>query len=100
MLDLRLSLNDSHAALGGELVFGNHAEFREMVRRLVASDAQRLVVDFTDLEFIDSAGLGMLLLLRQEANLANRRVVLRNAQSQVKRMFEVSRFETLFTLEP
>jgi len=100
MFDLTLSSDESHATLRGQLVFGEHMKFRQMARQLVASGAPRVAIDVAGIDFIDSAGLGMLLLLRQEASSRNQTVVLRNSQGQVKRMFEVSRFDKLFAIEP
>lgn len=99
MFDITLSEQDSFAALSGQLTFSDRERFRDMARRLVASARARLVIDVSSLEFIDSAGLGMLLLLREEIAAGQREIVLRNAQGQVKRMFEVSRFDTLFVVE-
>ena len=49
--------------------------------------------------FIDSAGLGMLLLARDEGKRKNLDVCLRRPRGQVKRMLEVARFDTMFTIE-
>ena len=38
--------------------------------------------------------------VREEADKASRRVVLKGACGQVKKMFEISRFDTLFAIEP
>ncbi|HUA51389.1 MAG TPA: STAS domain-containing protein [Candidatus Sulfotelmatobacter sp.] len=100
MFNTSLSDGNALAALSGQLTFTDHGAFRDMARHLVASKAGRLTIDFGGVEFIDSAGLGMLLLLREEAGATGRPVVLRNAQGQVKRMFAVSRFDTLFVVEP
>jgi HptB-dependent secretion and biofilm anti anti-sigma factor len=99
MFDVKLSSDDSTAMLNGQLVFGEHTKFREMTQHLLESRGARLVIDFAGVDFIDSAGLGMLLLLRNDAKRGNRTVVLRKGQNQVKRIFEVSRFDTLFTIE-
>jgi HptB-dependent secretion and biofilm anti anti-sigma factor len=100
MFDVNLSENDSVATLSGQLTFSDHGTFRDMARHLVASPSGRLVIELGGLDFIDSAGLGMLLLLREEASAAQRAVALRNAKGQVNRMFAVSRFDTLFVVEP
>lgn len=99
MLDITLSDNDATVALSGDLTFSDHTTFRAIARRLVASTGERLKIDLRGLRFIDSAGLGMLLLLREEAAVTSRPIALCHAQGQVKRMFDVSRFDTLFLVE-
>jgi anti-anti-sigma factor len=91
--------SDAHVAIGGDLTFTDHVSFREVADRLAGSKDKTIVVDVAKLDFIDSAGLGMLLIAREEARKANRVLVLRGATGQVKRMFGLTKFETLFTVE-
>jgi HptB-dependent secretion and biofilm anti anti-sigma factor len=61
---------DSDAALvriSGEFRFSDHAAFKSLVERLFEVKESSIVIDLSKLEFIDSAGLGMLLLARDEA---------------------------------
>jgi anti-anti-sigma factor len=51
------------------------------------------------LEFIDSAGLGMLLIIRDKLNAKNGSVLLRGSQGQVQKMLKLGNFETLFVIE-
>jgi len=87
--------------LRGEFTFTDHQAFRKLAERLFASGASShaVVFELEHVTFIDSAGLGMLLIARDEALKKNRRLVLKGATGQVKKMFDVSRFETLFALE-
>ena len=87
-------------ALHGDLTFSDHQTFRRMAERLFAENAAEIVIDLQHLEFIDSSGLGMLLIARDEAGKRNRHIVLKGAHGQVRKMFDISRFETLFSLEP
>jgi anti-anti-sigma factor len=90
---------DSDAAivrLSGEFTFTDHAEFRSIVGSLFDGKSSPVVIDLSKLEFIDSAGLGMLLLARDEASKASRSLVLRGPAGQVKRMFGVTKFDALF----
>jgi anti-anti-sigma factor len=58
-----------------------------------------MVIDLSKLEFIDSAGLGMLLIARDEAKKAGRNLTLRGPQGQVKRTFSATKFDTLLTIK-
>ncbi|NIZ03057.1 STAS domain-containing protein [Thalassospira lucentensis] len=85
--------------LSGRFTFGDHSSFRKLIEEIRAHESETQVLDISGVEFIDSAGLGMLLLARDEGEKARASVVLRGAQGQVKRMLEVARFDTLFILE-
>jgi anti-sigma B factor antagonist len=51
----------------GKLVTENTAELRELVSPLIARGGGRIVLDFSDLEYIDSSGLGALVGLKVSA---------------------------------
>jgi len=91
--------NDATVTLSGELTFVDHPVFRAMATRLMQAKAAASVIDLSGLEFIDSAGLGMLLVARDEAKRGNRKLVLRRPTGQVKRMLDISKFETLFSIQ-
>jgi len=87
------------AEIQGELTFTDHSSFKQLVGTLFEGKASPIVLDLSKLEFIDSAGLGMLLLVRDEVNKSSKKLILRHPQGQVKRMFAVTKFETLFAVE-
>jgi anti-anti-sigma factor len=91
--------SDAIVAFSGDLTFGDHVVFREVADRLAASPDKTIVIELANLDFIDSAGLGMLLIAREEAGKKNRMLVLRGAKGQVSRMFSLTKFDTLFAVE-
>jgi anti-anti-sigma factor len=58
------------AMIEGELDISNAAQMASAIRERLPNDARGLVLDFTDLQFIDSAGIRAVFQLRQD--LANR----------------------------
>jgi len=89
----------SIVAMSGDFTFTDHVAFLEIMNRLFETRAEPIVIDLSQLEFIDSAGLGMLLIARDEVGKSSRKLTLRAPKGQVKRMFSVTRFETLFAIE-
>ena len=87
------------AKLSDKITFSDLDGFREMVRRMVASHSENNIVDLSEVEFIDSAGLGMLLLVRDEIAKISSRLTLKSPQGQVLRMFNVARFDQMFDIE-
>tara|TARA_R110000868_G_scaffold165328_6_gene398777 strand:- start:359492 stop:359797 length:306 start_codon:yes stop_codon:yes gene_type:complete len=85
--------------LVGRFTFGDHSSFRKLIEEIRGQSAETQILDLSGVEFIDSAGLGMLLLARDEGEKIRATVILKGAQGQVKRMLEVARFDTLFKLE-
>ncbi|HLL20638.1 MAG TPA: STAS domain-containing protein [Kofleriaceae bacterium] len=57
------------------------------------------VVDLCGVDYIDSAGLGLLLLLREHAGGDGTRVSLRGAKGQTRDVLLLAKFERMFKLE-
>ncbi|MBF0562480.1 MAG: STAS domain-containing protein [Alphaproteobacteria bacterium] len=83
----------------GRFTFADHENFRGVVQLLDDPSAKRFVFDLSGLEFVDSAGLGMLLIAREAAERKKLQLVLRGAQGQVRRMLDLGRFDALFTIQ-
>ena len=58
-----------------------------------------VVVDMTDVEFVDSSGLRSLLAASQRARLADRTVTLRGVGPEVARLLEITGTTELFEIE-
>ena len=98
-MQFQLDSKSSVVSMSGEFTFTDHAQFKSLVTRLFEADGSAVVIDLSRLEFIDSAGLGMLLLARDEAKKTNCALVLRGPSGQVKRMFGVTKFDALFDVQ-
>lgn len=82
--------------LSGRFTFADHNDFKEIFEFFDDTSLNKIEIDLTNVEFVDSAALGLLLLVRDEAKKASKAITIRNPQGQVKKMFEVSRFYELF----
>lgn len=85
--------------LRGRLTFNDHAKLRTLIREMLDKSASRQVLDLSALEFVDSAGIGMLLIAREELGKMNKVLVLRAAQGQVKRVLTVAQLSKIVTIE-
>ncbi|WP_158240672.1 STAS domain-containing protein [Telmatospirillum siberiense] len=94
--DIRDTGTVHELALRGRLTFDSNERFRTIVDTLTAGKPRSLRIDVSQLEFIDSAGLGMLLLLKESQSGP---VILRAPQGQVKRLLAAARFDSLMTIE-
>lgn len=62
----------------------------DLERQLAKGDVRRLVFDLAGLTFIDSAGLGALLAIRDRTQDLGIEMVLRNVSAPVRRIFDLS----------
>ncbi|MGJ5181940.1 STAS domain-containing protein [Bradyrhizobium oligotrophicum] len=98
-MQIQIDRAGGQVAMSGEFTFTDHIPFKQLVIEIFAAPGDAVVIDLSKLDFIDSAGLGMLLLARDEANKSHRELILRRPVGQVKRMFTVTKFNTLFKVE-
>lgn len=85
--------------LSGRLTFAENSAFRRVVEGLEQSGRGDVVIDLGALDFIDSAGMGMLLVARDLTSARGGRVALSNAGGQVARMLRLAKFGDFFTLD-
>jgi anti-sigma B factor antagonist len=78
-------------ALAGELDMASAHELVGRAQELCAQGASQLVVDLTQLEFIDSAGLNAILGVRTVCSEHSCELRLTPAKRPVQRLFEVTR---------
>ncbi len=88
--------SDLRVMLHGRLTFAENGRFRSMLSKLKDSTATKVILDLGDVEFIDSAGLGMLLYTRDAMHRRQGVVVLDAATGQVDRMLDLTRMRDLF----
>lgn len=85
--------------LSGKFTFSDHHSFKMLLATLAEGQIKKLILNMTKVDFVDSAALGILLLVRDESEKMGCVLLLRNPVGQVKKMFEISRFYDLFRIE-
>lgn len=82
-----------------QLTFADRDSFDSVIDKLLARKAVHGTVDLAHLEYMDSAGLGMLLTLRDRAEKASMLVRLINPKAEVRELLVLACFDSLFTIE-
>ena len=86
-------------SLRGCFDFSAHREFRSSCNAsLGASDVRELELDLGGVDYLDSAALGMLLLLKEHADTVGKRIVLSNCRGVVSEALEAANFGRLFPI--
>jgi anti-sigma B factor antagonist len=81
-------------ALSGELDVAGASLLEREIERIVADhDATGLVLDLSELEFMDSTGLRMMVLADQRARAENRSLTIVRGRPEVQRVFTITRME-------
>jgi len=83
--------------LSGRFDFNTHREFRNAVEPLAnETGVSEVVVDFAEVDYLDSSALGMLLMLRDKMNVAKKGLTISGVHGNVKQVLEIANFGQLF----
>jgi anti-sigma B factor antagonist len=78
----------------------NSQEFKDYLLRSLENGAKALVLDLSEVRFVDSSGLGALLSGHKNAGLREGRLALSGVQARVQSMFELTRLHRVFEIHP
>ena len=85
-------------SLQGSLTFSDYSSFKQIVDLIGTVKKQQCIFDLENLDYIDSAGLGMFLLSREKSQANDGNITLKNPNGYVKKILNLSKFENLFTI--
>lgn len=88
--------NSTIIKVKGRFDFSCHGAFRDAY--MAAPAGTDFVVDMGETSYIDSAALGMLLLLREHAQQQGARVAIANCKGQTHEVLQIANFHRLFKI--
>ncbi len=89
----------SVATLEGEMDTAAAMEVEDILKPLYQSNGKDVIIDCTNLEYIASSGLRILLSILKDAKASGSRVVLRNVNEDIKNVFSLTGFINIFEFE-
>ena len=98
-LQTKIENNAIVVTINGRLDAVTAPEYEKRIRELVDSGNSNFVVDFEQLDYISSAGLRALLLMAKLLKEKGGRVCLANIKGNVRSVFDMSGFFSIFKAE-
>ena len=87
------------ATLEGELDTAAAEEVEQVLKPLYRSDGRDVIIDCTRLDYIASSGLRILISILKGAKAAGSKVVMKNLNDDIKNVFKITGFISLFDFE-
>jgi anti-sigma B factor antagonist len=87
-------------AVRGEIHVTTAPDFSVRLNEAIAEGLRAMVIDLSGVEFIDSTGLSVLLNGLRRVTRANGRLALVVTNPTVLRLFEITRLDTTFDIQP
>ncbi|NWF60173.1 MAG: STAS domain-containing protein [Fischerella sp.] len=84
----------------GSLDASKSQEFRQKITEIIESGAKTVLVDFQDVTFMDSSGLGAVVLAFKVLRAADKKLVLCSINEQVRLLFELTGMDKVFEIFP
>ena len=99
MNELKVLREGNKVFLSGEVDVGNCGVFKEELVNAIDNTTGDVNLDFTSLGYIDSAGLGILVGIYKRLAEKDCTMTVSNANEYIKKLFRITKLETLFTVE-
>ena len=87
------------ATLEGEMDTAAAVEAEEVLKPLYQSNGKDIIIDCNKLEYIASSGLRILIKILKGAKASGSRVVLKGVNDDIKNVFKLTGFLTIFEFE-
>ena len=87
------------ATLEGEMDTAAALEVEETLKPLYTTDGKDVIIDCTNLEYIASSGLRILISILKGAKAGGSKVIMRNMNDDIKTVFKLTGFINLFEFE-
>ena len=87
------------ATLAGELDTAAAVEVEETLKPLMESNGKDVIIECTELEYIASSGLRILLSILKAAKTNGSKVVMRHVNEDIKNVFKLTGFINIFEFE-
>ena len=86
--------------LKGRLDLASGSALKEEIKMLFEKNHNQIHLNMTEVEFINSSGLGSLVSIMKEVRLLKGRFTLSNLASYVQEIFEITQLSNIFELFP
>lgn len=83
----------------GDITFTDHTILKSVFPIIKDFSSQTVRINLKEISFVNAAGLGMFLLLHEEAKKCETTLILSHPQNSVEKMFRLAFFYDLFQIE-
>lgn len=103
MIDVSIKfeeLNDKLICkINGDFDAYHSAEIKKQIKeKMENSTVNKIVIDMSDVPYIDSAGLGAMVAILKDARHLGKEIVLLSPRQNVRRIFEMTRLDKVFKI--
>jgi len=96
-MDYRINNNDGNVQVifSGDITFSENVSFRQLLKDISEQTVKSCEFDLSAVDMVDSAGLGMFLIAREQADNAGWRLSVKGAQGHVASMLKLTKLSDI-----
>lgn len=87
--------NVANVVFSGDITFSENVSFRQLLKDIAEQPVNRCEFDLSGVDMVDSAGLGMFLIAREQADTAGWKLAVTGAQGHVASMLKLTKLADL-----
>ncbi len=98
---VKTTQTDQHTwvlGFSGKLNFHSRQAYQQAVNQAEEASARLIVLDFTELSYIDSAALGLLTLTHRKLTTKGNRMIIANPQGSVRDILLLTNMDKMFSI--
>lgn len=100
-IDVLFSEDFAVATIKGRIVIGKDIEYaKREIFELIQNCSKDLILDLSEISFIDSSGLGAIASFKNTALLHKKNIILAGVSFQLNRMLEITGLSQIFEIHP
>lgn len=89
---------EAKVAVKGEIDIYTAQHFKERLYQFVDNSTKDIVIDCSDLNYIDSTGLGIFVGALKKARLNGKNICLENIRENIRKLFNITGLDKLFII--
>ena len=87
--------SDVTVVFTGDITFSENVSFRQILKELAEADLNNCTFDLSSVGMVDSAGLGMFLIAKEQADTSGWKLTVTGAQGHVASMLKLTKLSDL-----
>lgn len=88
-----------NVSIGGELDVSSAEQLKNQLHKIVDDKMLDVKIDLTNLEYIDSTGLGVMIGVLKKLRVNEKEIYILNPRSNVKKIFTITGLDKIFKME-
>src|SRR6056297_3444788 len=86
-------------SIDGEMDINTYKKVKDKLNEIIDEESIDIELDFENLSYIDSTGIGVLIGILKKLNKKEQSLVIKNARDNIKRLFNITGLDKIFILQ-